>query len=84
MSRLVGVFKGSNGSMGFINGNIYNFRTSIDNGFIRLQTDIGLYCYYVNVESLLDNWVITNLDSHNDGLSQDEIKFWNEDDEEKN
>lgn len=56
--RLVGIFTGADGSMGFKRGKPYRFATSIENGHLKITTQEGLYCYYQNLETLLDNWQI--------------------------
>ena len=58
MIKLIGIFTGANGSMGFEYGKTYRFATSIENGHLKITAKNGLYCYYQNLETLLDNWRI--------------------------
>ncbi|RST96016.1 hypothetical protein CBF37_11265 [Vagococcus vulneris] len=57
---LTGTFTGKDGSLGFKNGQKYNFRTEVRDNVIWVICDNNLYCCYRNVESLLTNWIITH------------------------
>lgn len=60
------IYKGENGSMGFITGNVYVLRSKIDylyigNGLkqyciVIYDTKSSRYCPYSSLESLLKNW----------------------------
>lgn len=56
--RAKAMFIGTDRSMGFRNGRIYNIRTYIKNNWICLYADNGLWCPYSNMECLLKNWKI--------------------------
>lgn len=57
---MIGIFIGDNGSMGFEHGKMYRFATSIEDGYLQITAKNGLYCYYQNLETLLDNWRIVS------------------------
>lgn len=52
------VFRGKNGSRGFIKGMTYNIKTVCRENLIYLHEKSGLLCPYESVESLLRNWKI--------------------------
>ena len=50
------MFIGQNGSMGYINGKVYDISLSTSDGMIWLNCKGHLDCPYQSISSLLKNW----------------------------
>lgn len=58
IKMLKGKFIGKDGSMGFKYGKKYKLYIRCNNNWIYVSTTDGLYCPYLNLEKLLENWII--------------------------
>ena len=69
--EIVGIFKGTHGSLGFKYNKTYSFKifkAFVNNDLLLLKTTEGLSCYYSGIEGILNNWDIIS----NDAVFKDE------------
>ena len=69
--EIVGIFKGTDGSLGFKYNKTYRFKifkALVNNDLLLLKTTEGLSCYYNSIEGILNNWDIIS----NDAVFKDE------------